>query len=589
MKKTIAFFLSLIILLSASCISAYASQIKEISVSVEEMNEGAYEAIEKYLDEAKNNASDNLIYKIYIPSGNYTLTSGLHIFSNTQLILTESTVLSKGFSEGNMLKAGLYDEGNTHYSGYDGFKNIVVSGGVWDGVFNGSSCAMRFGHCTNLTISNLTVKNIMNAHHIEVAAVDGLDITACTFSGYIRMNNSSAEALQIDVLHTKEHFPAYDDYDDTPCKNVTVYGCLFEDLYSGVGTRSGVVGSYFENIKIINNTFRNIREKAIYCFNYKNSEISGNVINDSTCGIAFEYYPSGGSVSDKLCMPNDESKKAVVSSDCKSSISNNIINVKRIDDMGESFGIFVYGSSLSKEQARSFGFTATDFTVKNIGIYSNYVFCHSSESRGIFLTGTSNSEIIGNSLTDYALANDGINGVNLCASKKNLIKSNTVSGGFNNGISLYDRNGASSKSNSLCSNLITGVQSYGVRVAGASGITIKNTNNFGSCGIASLCVSSKIIDMSLSNVTFKRSKLTQSGRAELRWNAVPEASGYKIYRSYGFGTAYKQIATVKGAKLMFEDKMSRRGNTYYYKICPYKKVGSTVIIGNASTEYAFSC
>ncbi|MGN1122950.1 MAG: hypothetical protein ACI4RR_01295 [Eubacterium sp.] len=586
MKRLTAFFISLIILLGSSCISAYASQVKEITVSQRELLAGASEAIEGYLDEAKSNASDNLVYKIYIPSGNYLLTSALHIYSNTQLVLSENTVFSKGFSDGNMIKAGL--KGET-CSGYDGYKNIVISGGVWDVNYNGDSCAMRFAHCTNLTISNLTVKNIKNAHHIEVAAVDGLNVTGCTFSGYIRTTNSSAEALQIDVLHSYEHFPDYYNYDDTPCKNVTVSGCHFTDLYSGVGTRSGVVGSYFENIKIVDNTFENIREKAIYCFNYKNSEISRNTIVNSTCGISFEYYPSAGLVSEKLCMPNDTGKKNAVLSDCQSTISNNVINIKKIDETGESFGIFVHGASISKQQAESLGFSATDFTVKNIGIYSNEISCFSSESRGLFLTETNGSEIIGNILVGYAKADEGINAVNLCASKKNVIKSNTISGGFNNGISLYDKNGISSKSNSLCSNLITSVISYGVRVAGDSGITIKNTNNINSCGISSLCVSSKVVDMYLPDVTFKSSKPTQTGRASLRWNEVSQASGYKIYRSYGYGTAYKQIATIKGAKFLFEDKMSRPGRTYYYKVCPYKKVNSTVIIGGASYEYALSC
>ena len=55
---------------------------------------------------------------------------------------------------------------------------------------------------------------------------------------------------------------------------------------------------------------------------------------------------------------------------------------------------------------------AGDYTISDLSISNNTVNCSSSESRGIFVTGVNNSEIVSNRLTDYASAENGINAVN---------------------------------------------------------------------------------------------------------------------------------------------------------------------------------
>ena len=46
--------------------------------------------------------------------------------------------------------------------------------------------------------------------------------------------------------------------------------CRFENVYSGVGAYGAVIGSYFRNIVIENNTFINITDKAVSAFNFSN-------------------------------------------------------------------------------------------------------------------------------------------------------------------------------------------------------------------------------------------------------------------------------------------------------------------------------
>ena len=102
-------------------------------------------------------------------------------------------------------------------------------------------------------------------------------------------SSNSCEAIQLDILHDSKHFPGFEEFDDTPNKNVTISGCTFSNLYSGIGTRSAVVSKYFDNVVIENNKFENIQEKAISCFNYKNSKIINNTFTNVNSGICFEY------------------------------------------------------------------------------------------------------------------------------------------------------------------------------------------------------------------------------------------------------------------------------------------------------------
>lgn len=584
MKKILSFTVTLAILLSFVSLSAYASEYKDIHLTKEQLALDASSVIEDALLEAKENASDSLVYRIYVPSGEYNLNSGLHVFSNTQLYLDDDTVFNRSFESGNMLKLGYQGEITEKYSGY---RNIVVSGGTWNSRYIGTSCAMRFAHCTNVTVQNLTIKNIENAHHIEFAAADGFNVLNCNFSGMIRTGSSSCEALQIDIIHESEHFPAYDKYDDTPSKNVVVSGCNFSDLYSGIGTRSGVVGSYFDNISIIGNTFTNITEKAITCLNYVNSRISENVINNATSGIIFECYPKGD-YADRLYLPNDGSKPKLTDSfNCE--ISSNSISVNSNIGGVDCCAITVHGAKVDDTRAQVADVVSGSYLASDMSIYKNVIYCNSTNARGVFLSGVKDSEIVGNQIYNNSYSNDGINGINVCDSSYNSFQSNLISGAFNNGISLYDGDStyAGSKHNSFYSNSVSGVKSYGLRIAADSTATIKYNNSFTNCGKEPILIAGTGVSQNIGEVQVKSIKASGRGRALLRWRALDGADGYKIYRSMTPFGDYRQVATVKGnARLLFEDKSTRPGRTYYYKISPYKSVKSSVVISAPGRENA---
>lgn len=594
MKKIISLLLSLAVVCSFSftATAAFAAEIKysdivigdgELSETGETAASDNAKVIQAAFDEAKNKASDKNRYRIYFPKGEYHINTTLNIFSNTELYLDADTTLVQDAPKGqNIVKAGDFSQKHILYNG---FRNIKIDGGKWDMQFNGS-CAMRFGHCTNLSIRNVNITNIMDAHHIEAAAVDTLSITDSTFTSSLRKGTNSCEAIQLDILHDSKHFPGFEEFDDTPNKNVTISGCTFSNLYSGIGTRSAVVSKYFDNVVIENNKFENIQEKAISCFNYKNSKIINNTFTNVNSGICFEYLPNNffGAYFQRMYIAND---KSIGKINTKSStvISGNVMNIKQMAE--SSYGIYAYGAKVDASTAKANGIVAGDYTISDLLIDNNTITVeeNSSKSYGIYITGVNKSEISSNTLTDYSSAKDGINGVNICASQKNVIKNNNISGTFNNGISIFNKSFPGSKNLLITSNSISGVKSYGIRVAESSFATIKSDNNI-SAGLSPLCLYSQNYSQNVPTPSVKSKGYSLRNKPLIRFSSLNGSAGYKVSRSAYNGT-FKEIATVYGQNLNFEDKSSTAFSKNYYRVTPIYNVGGTVVTGKNYIDIAF--
>lgn len=594
MKKIISLLLALAVMFSLSLTgtAAFAAEIKysdivigdgELSETGENAASDNAKVIQAAFDEAKNKASDKNRYRIYFPKGEYRINTTLNIFSNTELYLDEKTTLVQDAPKGqNIVKAGDFSQKHILYNG---FRNIKIDGGKWDMQFNGS-CAMRFGHCTNLSINNVNITNILDAHHIEAAAVDTLSITDSTFTSSLRRGSNSCEAIQLDILHDSKHFPGFEEFDDTPNKNVTISGCTFSNLHSGIGTRSAVVSKYFDNVVIENNKFENIREKAISCFNYKNSKIINNTFTNVNSGICFEYLPNNffGAYSQRMYIANDKSI-GKINSKSSTVISGNVMNIKQMAK--SSYGIYAYGAKIDASTAKANGIVAGDYTISDLSIDNNTINVeeNSSESRGIYITGVNKSEISSNTLTDYSSAKDGINGINICASQKNVIKNNNISGTFNNGISIFNKPFPGSKNLLITSNSISGVKSFGIRVAEFSFATIKSDNNI-SAGESPLCLYSQNYSQNVPTPSVKSKGYSLRNKPLIRFSSLNGSAGYKVSRSAYNGT-FKEIATVYGENLNFEDKSSTAFSKNYYRVTPIYNVGGTVVTGKNYIDIAF--
>ena len=594
MKKIISLLLALAVMFSLSLTgtAAFAAEIKysdivigdgELSETGENAASDNAKVIQAAFDEAKNKASDKNRYRIYFPKGEYHINTTLNIFSNTELYLDEKTTLVQDAPKGqNIVKAGDFSQKHILYNG---FRNIKIDGGKWDMQFNGS-CAMRFGHCTNLSINNVNITNILDAHHIEAAAVDTLSITDSTFASSLRRGSNSCEAIQLDILHDSKHFPGFEEFDDTPNKNVTISGCTFSNLHSGIGTRSAVVSKYFDNVVIENNKFENIREKAISCFNYKNSKIINNTFTNVNSGICFEYLPNNffGAYSQRMYIANDKSI-GKINSKSSTVISGNVMNIKQMAK--SSYGIYAYGAKIDASTAKANGVVAGDYTISDLSIDNNTINVeeNSSESRGIYITGVNKSEISSNTLTDYSSAENGINGINICASQKNVIKNNNISGTFNNGISIFNKPFPGSKNLLITSNSISGVKSFGIRVAESSFATIKSDNNI-SAGESPLCLYSQNYSQNVPTPSVKSKGYSLRNKPLIRFSSLNGSAGYKVSRS-AYNDTFKEIATVYGENLNFEDKSSTAFSKNYYRVTPIYNVGGTVVTGKNYIDIAF--
>ena len=575
MKKIISVILAVSILLSLFVpIIAFAAENDEYTIYITEkqMKKKAGKYIDDALWEAHERATKKKPVTVVIPSGKYTLEKTLHIYSNTILKLQSDTVLVRSADISNMLKAGRAEEVN---SGYNGYVNIVVNGGVWDGNFSSDSCGMRFAHCKNVTLKNLTIKNIKNSHHMELAASKDFTIVNCTFTGYKRNGAGDGEAIQIDPLHNTEHFPSYMYYDDTPCKNITVKGCYFNDLYAGVGTRSGVVGSYFENIRIVDNIFDNIADKAICGFNYRNSAIKNNMINSATLGIILEYFPSYN-VTAKMFNPNDSSADKTIIQDTNTVISGNSINITKKTFRVNTGGILVYGAVNTKKMSKENHFPVGRYVPTGLRIKNNEIITNSALSRGIYFDRADECKIYNNRIVCKAEAGEDINGIRLINSSRNVMRNNIIKG-YYNGVYLE----AKSAENVFRANTLKSNSQYGIRIdKKASGI-IYADNVFRKNTQGAIRIRKRVFKM-LTAAPEIESENSKEGIG-LKWNEYKDTSGYNIYRSKRKNKGYRLLTTVIGGEnTTFRDSDVKAKRRYYYKAEPFITFRNTVIFAPKS-------
>lgn len=416
-----------------------------------------------------NKTNSNILYVVTIPRGTYEINGVLRVFSNTYVKMKGVTL--KRTSAKSMLHLG---EDADAFNGYNGYHDITFEGGTWDG--NGKEHSkydvsiVRLGHGKKITFKGVTFTNVVEAHHLEMAACRDVVFDKCTFSNFVGKSDGNVEALQIDIMR-KSHFPKYDKYDDTPCKNITIKNCKFYNLQRGMGTHSGVAGSYHENITISNNVFENIQGYAIRGTNYRKAKIKNNKINNVGAGIMLcnmstsrenFYKPLSG--------------KPKIKNNSYSSITGNTITVtdKKYDAAG--YGIAVYGDILLK---KTNGIPKGNYSIKQVKVSDNVITMKNKEY-GIWLYRANNSTISNNKITMSIPGNaSGIyygNAVHMVAGSGITIKNNSMTFTSKNKKSKYSCGIVilSYSNATITDNVINNSCRDGIRVAYGSYATIRN-------------------------------------------------------------------------------------------------------------------
>lgn len=364
-------------------------EVKTITVDEEyiaEYGEGnTATAINYALREAKTEASSKLQYKVVVPEGYYLMDNTLVIYSNTYLYCEGATFIKiKDAKASTSIRTSM----EKNDGGYDQSSNIIVQGGTWDSSnyqsqYKDNFSVIKISHTNNLLLKNMVVKYTRNGHHLEMAAVKNATIEGCTFRDWVKdANNTNKEAIQLD-LSNQRIFGGCPADDNLPCRDILIQNNLFWNVSRGIGSHSGMTGVYFENIRIINNTFESLDGHAVYAFNWKNVTIDKNRMKHSSGGIFFNYLPSDSIIWNVVTPLFNHKNNANLL------IQNNVIGT--CDNANTTIPIWVQGGRYDGNK-----FAKGNYDVANVLIRENTL--NDSVGGGIVLRGTRNAQIYHNTI-----------------------------------------------------------------------------------------------------------------------------------------------------------------------------------------------
>lgn len=262
-----------------------------------------YWTIRSYLRKIERQKGGTLVLK----KGTYKISNTLFVSSNTHVILKDGAVLKKTKTTGSKKmpaassmfqfirdsrskKKGVYGKHN-------GEKNITFTG---EGTATIDLCGLKMGnkdvigiimgHNQNVTLENITFKNMRYGHLIELDASKKVSIKNCTFTGHKASGKNNKEAINLDTPDKKrDGFKSeWSKKDGTANNGISITGCTFSNLEVGVGTHQYTGDSYHTNIVISNCTFRK-DQTAIRVLNWKNATITQNTITDITPNDRYPY------------------------------------------------------------------------------------------------------------------------------------------------------------------------------------------------------------------------------------------------------------------------------------------------------------
>lgn len=469
--RAFSVFFAMLLLGSVLVFASFQSAFAAVSVTVSpEPYSDASKAIQAKLDEAKSRATSSNPYTVTIAKGTYKLSTALHLYSNTKLILTGVT-LQRTTANVNVVKIGDNDDTRTGYF----YQNISIEGGVLDGK-NTAGTVVKMGHGRNLVLKNTVVKNVKNSHLMEAAGIDGLTVTGCSFSNQVLTADNpmpEPEAIQLDIL-SQRHMRGYRS-EDIPLKNVTITRCSFSNVPRGVGSHTAVVNNPVIGVVISDNTFTNMTSAAVHGLNYVNCTISGNRIDNAPRGIVlysmFEkgvHFGSSLAAEGKTKSSTPNAYKTPLANQ-NIVIENNVLNIKGKDSYFgyESDGIYLAGLTLTsnlKKGADRDAIKKGSYYMSGATVANNKI---TTTAHGVRFREVRNSVIEKNTISYVGVKSktSSMYGIQLTQSSKgNAIAGNTIKNVSHNGIYLNKRSSAKT----IKGNIITAPGKYGISVEQSS-------------------------------------------------------------------------------------------------------------------------
>ncbi|PFR11233.1 hypothetical protein COK10_10820 [Bacillus anthracis] len=261
-------------------------------------------AIQKALDLAEAFGG----VELFIPAGVYRIKSYLIVHANTKIRMSRNTVLLRSHP-GGIFKNGYKGD---MYTDYNGNGNIHIEGGTLDGnvlEFNQGFNLTGWARGTNLTFRDITFKDVITNHCMDINACKDVLIENCRFLGYkdgtVDQSRNYPEAIQISN-HTQAGYSDFGIWDGTSCQNIIVRGCYFGNsgtagmsaYATGIGNHGAVHDLYNQNIKITDCTFEGMTYAGIRPFKFKDLIVRGNLFLNCQRGIVCSN-PNGEGESSK--------------------------------------------------------------------------------------------------------------------------------------------------------------------------------------------------------------------------------------------------------------------------------------------------
>lgn len=220
---------------------------------------------------------------LFASGKNYKIASTIRLSKDTTLDLNGAIITSTN-------KHLFFNFQSTDtFTAYNGNGNITIKNGT---IVGG---AISFGHGDSITLENVTFKNSLNDHFLEIAGCRNYSIRSCRFIGMADVQTSVYEYINVDPV-THAAFPWLADgsafYDGTKNDGIKIDGCYFS---IGEGTYAygfnafgahGVAGQSVKhkNIRLTNNEVVGFTGCGFRINDMENVLIESNLISVSASG-----------------------------------------------------------------------------------------------------------------------------------------------------------------------------------------------------------------------------------------------------------------------------------------------------------------
>ena len=192
---------------------------------------------------------------ITFKKGTYSITKPLILTSNTSITLEDGAILKRN-KRCYVFQTYVTDKTTK----YNGAHDISINGGtiVCNGCLQPTNI-ISLVHSKSITIKNVTIKNNVGNHAIEINSSRNVVIDSCKFLKSTQKTGACfREQIQIDFAYqTGLPFSKNNKavtYDGTCCKDITIKNCTFNGCNIAIGTHTqSATNNHHTNIKILNN------------------------------------------------------------------------------------------------------------------------------------------------------------------------------------------------------------------------------------------------------------------------------------------------------------------------------------------------